>query len=46
VIDSGSVVDVGTHSELLVRCDLYQRLASMQFKETPAEEARIEPPAA
>ena len=46
VIDSGSVVDVGTHSELLTRCDLYQRLASMQFKETPAEEAQITSPAA
>ena len=46
VIDSGSVVDVGTHSELLVRCDLYQRLASMQFKETPTEEAQITSPAA
>ena len=46
VIDSGSVVDVGTHSELLLRCDLYQRLASMQFKETPTEEAQITSPAA
>lgn len=33
VVDSGSVVDVGTHNELLARCGLYQRLASMQFKE-------------
>lgn len=33
VVDSGSVVDVGTHNELLARCELYQRLASMQFKE-------------
>ncbi|MEC8158082.1 MAG: ATP-binding cassette domain-containing protein, partial [Pseudomonadota bacterium] len=46
VIDSGSVVDVGTHSELLTRCDLYQRLASMQFKNTPAGEAQITSPAA
>ncbi len=33
VMDHGKVVDVGTHSELLNRCSLYQRLASMQFKE-------------
>jgi ABC-type transport system involved in cytochrome bd biosynthesis fused ATPase/permease subunit len=33
VVDNGSVVDVGTHNELLARCVLYQRLASMQFKE-------------
>jgi ABC-type transport system involved in cytochrome bd biosynthesis fused ATPase/permease subunit len=33
VVDNGSVVDVGTHNELLARCELYQRLASMQFKE-------------
>ena len=42
VIDGGSVVDIGTHSELLARCHLYQRLASMQFKEadsiTPEED--------
>jgi hypothetical protein len=30
----------------LTRCDLYQRLASMQFKETPAEETQITSPAA
>ena len=46
VIDSGSVVDVGTHSELLARCDLYQRLANMQFKEASTEEVPITPPAA
>ena len=33
VVDKGSVVDVGTHVELLSRCELYQRLASMQFRE-------------
>ena len=33
VVDKGSVVDVGTHAELLSRCELYQRLASMQFRE-------------
>ena len=32
VIDRGRVIDVGTHSELIDRCELYARLASMQFK--------------
>lgn len=32
VIDQGSVIDVGTHSELIDRCELYARLASMQFQ--------------
>jgi ATP-binding cassette subfamily B protein len=46
VIDNGSVVDVGTHTELLTRCPLYQRLASMQFKEAQEEEPQITQPAA
>ena len=46
VINDGSVVDVGTHNELMVRCGLYQRLASMQFKETREEEPQITQPAA
>ena len=33
VVDNGAVIDVGTHNELLSRCALYQRLATMQFKE-------------
>jgi ATP-binding cassette subfamily B protein len=32
VIDGGRVIDVGTHAELIDRCELYARLASMQFK--------------
>ena len=32
VIDGGRVIDVGTHAELINRCELYARLASMQFK--------------
>ena len=32
VIDGGMVIDVGTHAELIDRCELYARLASMQFK--------------
>ena len=26
VVDAGHVVDVGTHQELLTRCEVYQRL--------------------
>ena len=37
VVDKGSVIDVGTHSELLSRCERYQRLASMQFREPSSE---------
>ena len=32
VIDGGRVIDVGTHAELIDRCELYTRLARMQFK--------------
>lgn len=32
VIDGGRVIDMGTHAELINRCELYARLASMQFK--------------
>ncbi len=31
VMDHGAVLDVGTHEELLARCDLYARLARAQF---------------
>ena len=37
VVDKGSVIDVGTHGELLSRCELYQRLASMQFREPSSD---------
>ncbi len=33
VVDKGSVVDIGSHSELLKRCSLYQRLYQLQFAE-------------
>lgn len=46
VVDSGSVIDVGTHSELLGRCPLYQRLASMQFREPSDERADNDGPVA
>ena len=38
VMDSGVVVDVGTHRELLGRCSVYQRLHEVQFRqsESPA----------
>jgi ATP-binding cassette subfamily B protein len=31
VLDKGSIVDVGTHGELLKRCVLYKKLAELQF---------------
>jgi ATP-binding cassette subfamily B protein len=37
VINRGSIVDVGTHEELVRREPLYARLAELQFVETPAE---------
>ena len=37
VMEAGSVVDSGRHDELMARCDLYQRLARLQFEvEAPA----------
>ncbi len=33
VMDGGSIVDIGTHEELLSRCPLYQSLAKGQFAE-------------
>ena len=32
VMDEGRVVDSGTHDALMKRCDLYQRLARLQFQ--------------
>lgn len=32
VMDKGHVLDVGRHQELLQRCELYQRLYQLQFK--------------
>jgi ATP-binding cassette subfamily B protein len=31
VMDEGRVVDIGIHSELLGRCDVYRRLAQTQL---------------
>jgi ABC-type multidrug transport system fused ATPase/permease subunit len=33
VLGSGRIVDIGTHEQLLRRCDLYRRLHDLQFKE-------------
>lgn len=32
VLDSGRILDVGTHEQLLSRCDLYRRLYQVDFK--------------
>lgn len=34
VMNAGQVLDVGTHSELLGRCEFYGRLHDMQFRES------------
>jgi len=34
VMDRGRVIDSGRHEVLIARCDLYQRLASLQFQTT------------
>lgn len=34
VMDAGRILDVGTHDELLPRCELYARLYDIQFRQT------------
>ncbi|HKD37150.1 MAG TPA: ABC transporter ATP-binding protein [Pirellulales bacterium] len=34
VMESGRIADVGSHEQLLGRCDLYRRLHQIQFKES------------
>ncbi len=34
VMNGGQIADLGTHDQLLGRCDLYRRLHQMQFKDT------------
>ncbi len=34
VMNAGRIVDLGSHDQLLGRCDIYRRLHQMQFKET------------
>ena len=36
VLDQGRLVATGTHEELLESCDLYARLARLQFREPAA----------
>ena len=35
VMQGGRIVDMGTHLELLKKCELYKRLHSMQFQDEP-----------
>ncbi|NND68983.1 MAG: ATP-binding cassette domain-containing protein, partial [Halioglobus sp.] len=41
VLDRGRLVATGTHGELLESCDLYARLARLQFREAKASEALV-----
>ena len=34
VMDQGQIVDVGTHDELVGRCDLYRRLCHFGYRES------------
>jgi ATP-binding cassette, subfamily B, bacterial MsbA len=34
VMDHGQIVDIGSHSELVARCDLYRRLCQFEYRET------------
>ena len=34
VMNGGRVADFGTHSELMERCEFYERLCSLQFRQT------------
>lgn len=34
VLDHGQIVDIGTHSELVARCDLYRRLSHIEYRES------------
>ncbi len=34
VMDGGRIADLGTHQELLARCDLYRRLHRIEFRES------------
>ena len=33
VMDAGKIVDIGTHAELIRRCDTYQRLRETELRE-------------
>jgi subfamily B ATP-binding cassette protein MsbA len=34
VMDHGQIVDTGTHTELVKRCDLYRRLCHFEYRES------------
>ena len=46
VLDHGRLVATGTHTELMQSCALYQRLASLQFRETDREPDPVSYPSA
>ncbi len=46
VLDRGQLVATGTHRELLESCDLYARLARLQFRESKESEALVRDSAA
>ena len=34
VMDHGRIADIGTHQELVARCDLYRRLCHFEYRES------------
>lgn len=34
VMDAGRILDIGTHAQLMQRCELYQRLHTIQFRQS------------
>jgi ATP-binding cassette subfamily B protein len=44
VMDHGRLVATGTHGELMQTCELYARLASLQFRETDISDAPVPDP--
>ncbi len=45
VMDNGELIATGTHTELLANCELYARLASLQFREPHDDEFSDRAPA-
>jgi ABC-type multidrug transport system fused ATPase/permease subunit len=41
VVESGRIIELGTHEELLERNGLYTRLYSLQFRDSEAELAGL-----
>ncbi len=42
VLDKGQIIDIGKHEELMLRCNLYARLARLQFGLKEDDEIKIE----